>query len=812
MHDSLETLAQDLRYAFRSLRKSPSFVAVALLSLTLGIGATTAIFSVIYGVLLRPYPYARPDEIWAPSLRATDGRSGRGSYSIDEVRQLAALPAFADVMATGFDRVLLTGEFAPESFDAVRLSGNASEFLGVPPLVGRGLQPSDISPSGDPAPVVVLSYKLWLRLFSGDPAAVGKTLRLNDRPHTIVGVMPPRFGWYGDSAMWLPLGTVDRDQRVNPIVRLAPGVSDAAARDQLHALHQQMAHANPSAFPKAFTTRLTNYMSMTVASGEMRSALLLLLGAVAFLLLIACANVANLQLARGSARAREMAVRLSIGAARRRILGQLLTESVLLSLAGCVAGVFVAFGATKAIVALMPEFYVPNEARVAINTPVLLFSLGVSLLTGVLFGLAPALQASRPDVTDALKEGGRAGTGSSGSRARNALVVAEVALSVVLLASAGLMVRTFMVMQRIDFGINTDRVLMMGVPLQPTRYRTLEARNNFAEQLLERVGNLPGVQAVTLGNGGMPYSGIESPFGIVGAPAVENRRVAVNLSAAGYLRTLGIRLLRGRAFEDREVARGDRVVLINEAATRLWPAGTDPVGTRVSLGILERSPNPNVLVAAGSSEMTVVGVVSNVKSDLTNEPRATVIIPYTLMAPLQRTLALRTAGDPMLLLNPVREVVRNLDKEQPLGRPITLEEVIGSVYTQPRFTMALFSVFGAIGLALAAAGLYSLLSFSVSRRTHEIGIRMALGARRADILRLMLSMGGRLVAIGVAIGIPMSLLSSRLLQDLLFGIKPVDPPTYVTVAVLLGVVALAACYIPARRAAHVDPMIALRHD
>jgi putative ABC transport system permease protein len=553
-------------------------------------------------------------------------------------------------------------------------------------------------------------------------------------------------------------------------------------------------------------------MSMTVASGEMRSALLLLLGAVAFLLLIACANVANLQLARGSARAREMAVRLSIGAARKRILGQLLTESVLLSLAGCMAGVLVAFGATKAIVALMPEFYVPNEARVAINTPVLLFSLGVSLLTGVLFGLAPALQASRPDVTDALKEGGRAGSGSSGSRARNALVVAEVALSVVLLASAGLMVRTFMVMQRIDLGINTDRVLMIGVPLQPTRYRTLESRNTFAAQLLERVSSLPGVEAVNLGNGGMPYSGLESPLGIIGAPAVENRRVAVNLSAAGYLRTLGIRLVRGRAFEDREVARADRIALINEAAARLWPAGTDPVGTRVSLGAADRPPGPTVLVAPGGSEFTVVGVVSNVKSDLTMDPRPAVIIPYTVLAPLQRTLAIRTAGDPMSLLNPVREAVRNLDKEQPLGRPITLEEIVGSAYTQPRFTMALFSVFGAIGLALAAAGLYSLLSFSVSRRIHEIGIRMALGARRGDILGLMLSMGGRLVAIGVAIGIPMSLFSARLLQDLLFGITPADPPTYLGVAVLLGLVALAACYVPARRAAHVDPMIALRHD
>src|SRR5436190_9683489 len=455
MRGWLEPLAQDLGYAIRSFRRSPVFVLVALLSLTLGIGATSAIFSVIYGVLIAPYPYARPAEIWAPEVRARDGRGGHG-YSLDELRPLTGVPAFADVMATSMETVLMTGEFAPESFGGVLLSGNAFNFLGVPPVVGRTIQPTDIRSDGDVEPVVVLSHRLWLRLFEGDPSALGRTLRLNGRPHTIIGVMPPRFGWYGNDGFWLPLSPTRRDlPGINPIVRLAPGVTSTVAEEQLNALNKRLALEKPAAFPsQGFTTRLRNYLDVTVASGEMQTSLRLLLGAVAFLLLIACANVANLQLARGTARGREMAVRISIGAGRRRLLGQLLTESVLLSIAGGVLGVLFAFVAIQSIVGLMPEFYVPNESRVTINVPVLLFSLAVSLLTGILFGLVPALHASKPDVTDALKASRSTGAETHGSYTRNLLVVIEVALSVVLLVSAGLTVRTFLALQNVDAGID----------------------------------------------------------------------------------------------------------------------------------------------------------------------------------------------------------------------------------------------------------------------------------------------------------------------------------------------------------------------
>ena len=444
---------------------------VALLSLTLGIGATSAIFSVIYGVLIAPYPYARPGEIWAPEVRAIDNRGGHG-YSLDEFRQLTALPAFADVMTTSMETVLMTGEFSPESFNGVLLSGNAFNFLGVPPVVGRTIQPMDIRPDGQAEPVVVLSYRLWFRLFEGNPSALGRTLQLNGRPHTIVGVMPPRFGWYGSEGFWLPLSPTRTDiPWTNPIVRLAPGVTQVVAEAQLTALNKQLALEKPATFPaQGFTTRLRNYLDVTVASGEMTTSLRLLLGAVAFLLLIACANVANLQLARGTARAREMAVRMSIGAGRRRLLRQLLTESVLLSLAGGALGVLFAFAAIRSIVGLMPEFYVPNESRVTINIPVLVFSLAVSVITGIVFGLVPALQTSKADVTDALRAGRSTGAEAHGGRTRNLLVVLEVALSVVLLVSAGLTVRTFYVLQNMDSGINADRVLIVGVPLPPAKY------------------------------------------------------------------------------------------------------------------------------------------------------------------------------------------------------------------------------------------------------------------------------------------------------------------------------------------------------
>ena len=814
MRSWLGMLVQDLRYAVRSYRRTPGFVVVALLSLTLGIGASSAIFSVVYGVLIAPYPYARPDEIWAPMARGVDGRGGHG-HTVDEFRQMSRLPAFSDVMATSGEQVLLTGEFSPESFFGVLLSGNAFNFLGVPPIVGRTIQPNDIRADGEAEPVVVLSHRLWVRLFQGDPDAIGKTMRLNDRPHTVIGVMPPRFGWYGNETLWLPLATNRRDRlSVSPIVRLAPGVSKEAAESQLHAFYQSRAKEDPSAFPsQGFTTRLMNYLDVTVASGDMRTSLRLLLGAVGFLLLIACANVANLQLARATTRVREIALRASIGASRGRLLRQLLTESVLLSLVGGAAGVWFAFGAITTIVGLMPEFYVPNEARVTINVPVLIFSFLVSVATGIVFGLVPAIQGSRADVVEALKAGRGTGESSRGGLTRSVLVVAEVTFAVVLLVSAGLMVRTFLVLQNVDFGLRAENVLMIGVPLPTAKYTTLERRNLFAEQLLERVAGLPGVEAATIGNGGMPFGGLQSPFTVEGQSTTEQRRIAINLVGADHLKTFGIPLRSGRMFDLAELRRKDRVALINEAAARFWPAGENPVGSRLKLAALERPPGSALADAASAVPVTVIGIIANVRNaGLRDEPSPAVLVPYTLLAPPQRALALRTAGDPLLLLNPLRSVVREMDSEQPLGRPVTLTQVFGEQTAQPRFTMALFTAFAGLGLLLAAAGIYSVLSFHAARRTQELGVRLALGAQRRHVLSLMMWMGARLVLAGLAVGIAVSLGATRMLRSQLFGITPADPLSYVVVAVLLGLVALLAAYVPARRASAIDPLVALREE
>jgi putative ABC transport system permease protein len=488
----------------------------------------------------------------------------------------------------------------------------------------------------------------------------------------------------------------------------------------------------------------------------------------------------------------------------------LLTESVLLSLVGGLLGVLFAFAATQSIVAMMPEFYVPNESRVTINLPVLAFSFVVSLVTGILFGIVPAMSMSKPDTTNALRTGRSLGEGAEGSRSRNVLVVVEVALSVVLLVSAGLTLRTFLALVNMDAGVKAANVTMLSLPLPPAKYSTLEARNRVAEDLLDRVVQLPGVESATFGH---PFGGGQTSFTIIGRATDESKRLTLNLIGADHLRTFGIPLRRGRMFDESEVRRGDRIAVINEAALTLWPAGEDPIGARVRLDVLEHLPPRTIGDTSQPPEVTIVGVIGNTRNaGLREDPLPVVALPYTLLAPPQRLFAIRTTGDPNLILNSVRGAVRAIDPEQPLGRGITVSEVIGQDIVQPRFTMALFATFAALGLLLAAAGVYSVLSFHVTRRTHELGLRMALGAPRRHVLGLMLTMGGRLVLAGLVVGVAISLASTRLLRSQLFGVQPADPLSYVAVAVLLACVALVACYIPARRAAAVDPLVALRQD
>ncbi|HVY69750.1 MAG TPA: ABC transporter permease, partial [Verrucomicrobiae bacterium] len=600
----------DLKFAVRQLLKNPGFTAVAVLTLALGIGASTAIFSVVYGVLISPYPYARPNEIWTPGLRSVSSEQIMRPYPYTGFERMAKLPGYADVMATKPEGALLTGEYAPENMRVVRVSGSAFRFIGVPALIGRGIQPSDIRPNGEPEPVVVLSFNCWHRLFNGNTNALGKVLRLDEQPYTVVGVMPPRFGWWTGDGVWAPLAADSKIAGVFPIVRLEPGVSAEAARQQLHTLHLALAKERPADFPNdEFSTTLSNYMDMTVAAGEMHHSLWLLSGAVAFLLLIACANVANLQLARATSRAREMAIRLSMGARRARLIRQLLTESVLLSFVSGVCGLLLALWITQLMVSLMPGYFVPNEARIEINGRALLFCLAVSTLTGILFGLVPAFHSSRGDLTGALKDSGR-GTGASASsgRTREILVVAEVVLSVVLLVSACLTIRSFAALQSVKLGYRADHVLLVNFPLSPKRYPTLEQRNQFARELLERAARLPGVQSAAFGNFGRPFGGPNPPYVIEGQPAPENRRILLQLVTPGYLDAFGVTMVRGRELTARDLDDGSRVTLINETAARLWPDGIDPIGKRIRIDMLASGGGGAAVATNASPFLTVIGI------------------------------------------------------------------------------------------------------------------------------------------------------------------------------------------------------------
>lgn len=813
----VEQFLQDLRYAVRGLKRTPGFALVALLSLGLGIGATTALFSVVYGVLIAPYPYAKPAEIWAPAVLAPkQAPDNVHFYSRREFAQIQKLPAFSDVMASSIESgYLLGGNRSPESFFAIAMSANAFSFLGVKPLLGRTVQPYDIGPDGQAAPVVVLTYKLWQRLFDSKESAVGEKLVLNDMPYTVIGVMPPRFGWFTDESFWLPMSK-DPDGSANVIMRLAPGVSKEVGEQQLQALNQQMAQAAPQNYPKGgFRTMLWNYMDITVASGEMESSLRMLLGAVGFLLLIACVNVANLQLARTTTRAREIALRLSVGANRGRLVRQLLTESVLLSMLGGILGVLLSIGITKAIAALIPSFYKPNEARIEVNAWVLLFSFAISVLTGVLFGLVPALQCSQPNLVDSLKEGGRGASGSiRGQKTRRTLVVVEVALAVILLAASSLTIRNFQGLLKTDLGFHPEQTLMVNVQLAPKQYSTLEQRNIFHQTLIERVKNLPGVRAASIGNGGMPFGGPRSSYTIEGQAPNPSQRLTIGLISADYPQSLGILLRRGRQFTDQDVARGDHFALINETAAKLWPAGQDPIGRHVTVDMLAKPGGKQLLIPAGSSaDVTVVGILADTKNaGLRNATAPAIFVPYTLVAPPTRVLAVRTVGEPMAMLNSVRSVVQGIDREVPLGHPITAQEILGFETVQPRFNMALFGAFAVLGLALAAAGIYSVISYDVTQRIHEIGVRLALGASRGAVLGMVLKMAVTVVGIGLAIGIAGSLALAKVIQFQVFEGTTFDPLSVIVVVAVLSVVALAASSLPAYRAAKLDPLTALRRD
>ena len=806
----MQPLMQDLRYALRSLAKNPGFTAVAVLTLALGIGANTAIFSVVDAVLLRQLPYPAANRL--VSIQERNPKAGVNiSVSAPTFVELEArTQSLEDIGAYTFGTFNVTGSAEPERLSAALITPSLLTTIGVEPLLGRVFTTEEGQPGRDNT--VVLSYALWQTRFGGDTQVLGKTLTLDGQPLVVVGVMPAGFSFPTPGlALWatIPIDLNRQEQGPNEhflavVGRLKPNVQLAAARAEGELLARQIAAINPVAIGER-TFDLAPLRERVV--GRARTPLLVVLGAVAFVLLIACGNMANLLLARAAGREREIAVRTALGAARGRLIRQLLTESVLLAVLGGVAGLFVAQALMSAIVSLAPA-NIPRLSEVGLNGTILVFAIVVSVATGILFGLAPALHAAKSDLASAFRGAGGAAGGRERARVRSALIVAEVALSVVLLIGAGLMLRSFSRLTAVDPGFNPDHVLTMQFNLPSTVYRTRSELDAARQRVRQAVASVPGVRAAG-GISHLPLSGADWMILATlegGAdPIVANNR----LIAPGYFRTMEILIKRGRDVTDDDRAGAPPVVLINEAmARRFWP-GQDAIGRRMKWGP-PQSPRP---------WLTVVGIVPDVRhAGLDAEPVPETYMPYSQLpeeaALFFRTMSLtiRTVDEPLAMAGAVRAAIRAVAAEVPVTGVASMDDQRASSVSPRRFKLLLLGSFAALALALSAVGIYGVVMYGVTQRTREIGVRVALGAQADQVLGLILREGMRLAVIGLAIGVAGAVALTRVLRTQLYEVSPTDPTTFAGIVIILATVAAIASWLPARRASRVDPMVALRNE
>lgn len=798
-----------MRYGVRMLVKNPGFTIVAVIALALGIGANSAIFTVVNGVLLRPLPFAEPDRLMNVMLTYPQRDASRASLSLadflDWKAQNQAFESFAVFGA--FGPFNLTGEQGPENVSGVWVTADFFTTLGVQPARGRAFVSGEDQPGS--SPVVVISNSLWQRRMGSDPDAVGKSITLNGTSYTVIGIMPAEFRYPEGIELWGALPLTPPTRRgpfwLRGIARLKPDVTLEQARADMQAMAGRIQEQNPNTNdPWTF-----NIMPMReVIVGDVRPALLVLLGAVAFVLLIATANVANLQLVRAATREKEIAIRRALGASRGRLIRQLLTESVLLAWLGCALGLLLAMWGVDLLIALSPE-EIPRLQEARIDTTVLLFTFSISLVSGILFGLVPALQGSTSRLNESLKEGGRSNSeGSARSRMRNLLVVSEFALALMLLIGAGLMIRSFLRLQDVNPGVKTDNILTMHFSLPISKYQGSAQTATFFRELLQRVQALPGVESAATSISLPPNLLLLSDsFTVEGQPIApgETAPLAPALFVSpDYFRALGVPLLKGRYFTDADTANSPNVTIISDTMARQFFPGEDPLGKRIKLGGPERPNAP---------WMEVVGVVGDVKYnglDIASEPvfyRALEQAAFRL-----NYLVVRTKNDPMTLVPAIRSEVASIDSDLPISRIKTMDQIMSESVAQPRFRTLLLGVFGAVALLLAAVGIYGVMAYTVSQRQREIGIRMALGAQQSDILKMVVRQGVTLALVGTGIGLAGAFAASRFIAKLLFGVSATDLTTFLGIAFLLAVVATAACYIPARRATRVDPMVALRHE
>jgi len=809
----MTTLLADIRFGVRMLFKSPMMTLIALLALTLGIGANTAIFSVVNAVLLRTFPYSDPERIVLVWEKRQGGRTDQNVINLGNFSDWKEQNQVFTDMAVFFDRTFnLTSDGEPEEVPVQFATTNLFSVLGTNALLGRTFVADDGS---DGQPRVVISYALWQRRFGGDTNIVGRQITLNEKPTTIIGVLPANFGWHiqkGTQAsrpaeIWLPFQlTNDLRQRrgrfASAVARLKPGVSMDQAKREMDTIGARLAQQ----YPEFNATWGVNVVPLrTQFTGEIRRPLLILLGAVGFVLLIACANVANLLLARASARRKEIAVRAGLGASRWRIARQLLTESVMLSLVGGTLGVLVAWWGTRALVALSPPALI-NLKTVGVNLPVLAFTLGLSVITGIVFGLVPALEATRFDLHGSLKEGGKNVGGTSGShRVRSLFVVTQVALAMVLLVGAGLFIRSLRRLESVDPGFNANNLLTMRVTLPFAKYEEEPKRIEFFKKALEQMRAIPGVEAAGAINSA-PFTGLYPGTNVEvdgqKLPPGQELKTGVCVTDADYFATMQIPLKQGRMYTEQEATEMRHVVLVNEEFVRQNLGGLNPLGKRLTIYMKQENVPTEI-----------IGVVANQKHlglDLPIEPM--VYWPHSELVYTGMTLMLRTRGDANAIAPAARNVIRSLDPQQPIGEVATMESLLSTSVARSRFSASLLTVFSFVALVMAAVGIYGVMSYSVLQRTHEIGVRMALGAGRFDVLKLVVKKGIVLGVIGVAAGLAASFALTRLISSLLFEVTATDAATFTAVSVGLFLVTLIACYVPARRATRVDPLKALRYE
>lgn len=800
-------MLNDLRYALRQLIKAPSFTAVAIITLALGIGACTAIFSVVNTVLLRPLNYPQPDRI--VSIRETNLPqfpvfSVSPPNYLDWEKQTKSYEYLAAY--TGAD-LNLTGDGEPQQLSGLKATAHYFDVYGVKPILGRMWLPEEDAQGKDH--VVVLSYHFWQRVFGGAADVVGRSIQLNGEPYTVVGIAQVGFGLTSKVEAWTPLAfkpeetanNARGDHYINVVGRLRPGVTVAQARAELELLATQLAKQYPDS-NKGWGIFLM--LSQDYIVRDVKPVLYTLLGAVGCVLLIACANLANLLLARASARSREISIRAALGAGRGRLIRQLLTESVVLAVGGGVAGVILARWGLDALLALAPSS-LPRISEIHLDSGVLIFSLALSIITGLVFGIAPAWLAARADVNEALKQGTRGSTeGGARGRLRSALVVLEVTFALMLLGGAGLLARSFMQLAHVDPGFTPENATLLQLSLPQKKYAMPEQQTAFADALLERVKVLPGVQWAGITHSMPLLGGYVLTFSIEGRPPIapsDQPSASYYAVTPDYFRAMGIRLIRGRTFTPRDDAKAPRVAIINEAFARQFFPNEDPIGKRIDIDL------------GPDAWREIVGIVGDIKQNGPDQATSAQSYEPFAQKPFSSIdLVIRTKGAPTALLGALRPAVYAVDKDQPVGAIRPLEEILADSIARQRFAMTLLSVFSVVALVIAAVGIYGVMAYNVVQRTGEFGIRMALGAQQRDVLRLVLMQGGKLIGLGLVIGLSATLAASRAMGSMLFNTSAYDPVTLATITLLLGAVALIACLLPANRATKVNPIEALRAE